>query len=185
MKPLIWSFVVGVGLILGLRANSNAQAPKCGSAVGIEFQILPDNTVYHPNSAMYVKFIITNTGEKSIYLFRFVNQCSSQVGMYHLTVFEKKGGEVPVKFCFADLLLQNLDVVETFANPKFGIELRRGEVYGDVGEFNVPAKPGKYLLKAELIPPSLLDKQRLALIQSKMRVLECRVSAPPVSITVK
>jgi hypothetical protein len=146
---------------------------------------MTDKSVYEPKSTMYVKFIVTNTDDKPLYLLRQMNQCSSQMGSYQLVILDDRGKEVSTQQCSADLFMDKLDVVETLTNPNFGIALMRGQIYGSEGDFQLPAKPGKYRVEADVFPPGLLDKQRQALAEKNMRVLECTMAASPVTITVK
>lgn len=160
--------------------------PRCGPNAGVDFRIMTDKLVYRPKSTMYLKFLVTNTGEKPLYLFRHMNQCGSQLGSYQLTILDRHGRRVPVQTCFADLLMDELDAVEMLTNPKSGIALKPGQIYDIEGDFELPSKPGKYRLKAELFPPGFLDKQRQVLAEKDMRVLDkCLVPAPDVTITVR
>jgi len=160
--------------------------PECGPNTGVELRIMTDKLVYAPKSVMRVKFIVTNTGDVPLYFFRELNQCSSQLGSYFLRILDQRGKEVLVQRCYADLVLEQLDVIGWLNNPRWGILLRQRDVYGLEERYEVPAKKGAYRLEAELIPAGLLEKQLQALAEKQMRISpHCIVTAPVVTITVK
>lgn len=160
-------------------------ASDCGEKSGVNFRIVTDKLVYPPKSRMRVDFLVTNKEEVPLYFFRTLSQCSSQIGSYLLLIVDQKKHQVPIQRCSADLLMDKLDVLETLTNPKFGILLRQGDVYGLEEDFELPAEKGTYSLNAELEPPGFTDKQRDILTANKMRVLECPRRAPSVIITIK
>jgi hypothetical protein len=63
---------------------------------GVQFQVVPDKRVYAPGATMNVMFIVANTGESPLYLFRNLSQCSSQMGSYYLAIRPRIGSQCPV-----------------------------------------------------------------------------------------
>jgi hypothetical protein len=162
-----------------------AAAPDLGRESDVEFRIATDKLVYSPKSTVHLKFLVTNTSEVPLYLFREVSPCSSQLGSYLMLILDRSHREVPIQRCSADLLMDTLDVVGTLTNPRFGILLLRGEVYGRDWTFELPDAKGTYRLKAELIPPGFTEGQKELLADRKMRVLQTRYPAPIVTITIR
>ena len=156
----------------------------CGEEGRIDFRIITAKIHYSPGAIARVKFIITNTGEEPLYLFRSVSDCTSQIGSYLFWILDQDNKEVPLQRCSVDLAMDER-VINELADPKFGIALRKNDIYGLEEEFQLPVKKGTYRLKAELWPPGFTDKQKEILSQKHMRVLQCRISAPIVQITVK
>jgi hypothetical protein len=113
---------------------------KCGDKSGVSFRIVTDMLVYAPKSTMRVDILVTNKAEVPLYFFRTLSQCSSQLGSYLLLIVDRKKQEVPVQRCSADLLMDKLDVAEMLTNPKLGILLGQGDVYGLEEEFELPGK---------------------------------------------
>jgi hypothetical protein len=70
-------------------------------------------------------------------------------------------------------------------DPRSFIVLEQGEIYGREEVVQLPEKKGSYELKAELVPPSLPEKQLETLSEKRIRVLECRVQAPLIRIEVR
>lgn len=189
MRNPIWNKIITAGCALALIVLSvliiRAMPPDPDPENGVDFQIVTDKLVYAPGSTMQVKFLVTNTGKDPIYLFRSVSNCGSQLGSYSLSVFDHNGQQVAIQRCFSDLFLDKLDVVEELTNPKLGILLEQWDIYGHVADFELPTKKGRYRLKAVLIPPGLLAKQKEILSQKHMRVLQSPCPAPIVTITIK
>lgn len=169
-------------VLFGLAIH--AAAPDCGSENGVDFRIVTDKRSYAPAATLHVKFLITNPGEEPLYLFRLLSDCSSQIGSYLFFILDEKNKEVPKQRCSADLIMDER-VIDELSDPKFGIALRKYDIYGFEGEFQLPAKKGTYRLKAELWPPGFTEKQKEILSQRQMRVLRSRCAAPIVTITIK
>lgn len=174
-----------------LHGNAQSTLPECSVSAtnGLDFQIVTDKLVYAPKSMMQVKFVVANTDYtqgRVLYLYRLMNYCTSQMGSYRLTLLDKNNNWVPIRGCSHDVEMNKVDAVETFTNPRTGVALRAGEVFGSVADLELPAKNGTYRLKAEILP-GLGDKQRQALAEKEMRILPagCTISAPIVTITVK
>jgi hypothetical protein len=192
MKAGYASFLVAVAFLCGLLVRAQTLVPECGANNGIDFRIVTDKLIYAPKSMMHVKFLITNTRNTSeqdiLYLNRNLGYCTSQTGFYALTILDEKNERVPMQGCSGDIAMEKVDAVEMFTNPKSGIALRHGEVFGSDYEFQLPASRGIYHLKAELFTGWLLPKQLQALAERHMRVLQsqqCKIEAPVVTITVK
>ena len=105
-----------------------------------------------PNQKMRVKFLVTNTKDAPeqdmLYLDRNLGYCTSQMGFYALTILNKENERVPMQGYSGDLVMERIDAVELFTNPRTGIALRPREVFGSDYEFPLPAKRGEYRLKA-------------------------------------
>ena len=186
-------------LFAGL-AQAQTSVPACGTNQGFDFQIVTDKLVYAPKATMHVKFLIMNTDYREqqdkatglysfrvLYLNRTVNYCTSPTGFYWLTILDKHDKSVPIKACSIDSDMEKEDAVELFTNPKTGVALRPGDVYGSEGQFQLPSQKGKYRLKAELFTGGFLEKQLQSLAEKHIRILppDCQVAAPEVTVTVK
>lgn len=192
MKAKFAGLIVVITLfVFSFLVQAQVPVPECGGDSGVDFRIATDKLVYAPDSMMHVKFLITNTkdvrGQDMLYLDRTLGYCSSQMGYYALTILDNNNRQVPMQGCAGDAVMEKVDAVELFTNPKTGIALKLAEVFGSDNEFQLPAKRGKYRLRAELFTGWLLKKQLLALAQRHMRILPqgCTVTAPVVTITVR
>ena len=182
-------------------ANREASVPACEANPGFDFQIVTDKQVYAPKAMMHVKFLVANTdyterqdkatelyGFPVLYVDRTLSYCSDPMGFFWLTVLDKNDKSVPIQRCSADAIMAKVNAVELLANPKTGIALSPGEVYGREGEFQLPAKKGKYSLSAELFTGWFPEKQLQALAEKHIRTpqaLNCKMHAPVVTVTVK
>jgi hypothetical protein len=182
-KKLAYTICIFAAMVLFGLAIHGA-IPDCENENGVDFRIVADNLSYAPGATLRVKFLVTNTGEEPLYLFRLLSDCSSQIGGYLFFILDQNNKEVPIQRCAADLIMDDR-VIDELSDPKFGIALRKYDIYGFQGEFQLPAKKGIYQLKAELWPPGFTDKQKEILSQRQMRVLRSRCLAPIVTITIK
>ena len=191
------------GAVFLFASFVGAQIPgvrECSEHRGIDFQIAADRLVYAPKSMMHVKFLVTNTDYterrgsstglysfRDLYLYRLLSDCTSQVGFYRLTILDKNNKHEPIQGCSIDHQMDKVDAVQLFTDPKTGIALSPGDVYGIESGFDLPAKKGTYHLKAELFTGDFNKKQQQALAERKMWVLppDCTIPAPVVTITVK
>lgn len=200
MKTNHVGLIIGAVFLSALLARSQTAAPECSTKSGFDFQIMTDKLVYSPRSVMHVKFLVTNTdyvqkqdrstglyGFPVLHLYRLLSRCSSQVGFYRLTVLDKSNKQLPTNVCSSDHEMDKVDAVELFTNPKTGIALSPGEVFGSDDEVQLPATKGAYRLKAELFTADLNEKQRQALAERKMTILppNCTIRARVVTITVR
>lgn len=181
-----------VASLCTLVAPAQTTVPQCGANSDTEFQVVTDKLAYAPKSMMHVKFLITNTKntheQDILYLDRHLGYCTSQLGFYALTILDEKNKVVPMQGCNADLVMEKIDVVEMFTNPKTGVALKPNEVFGSEYQFQVPAQKGKYRLKGELFTGWLLKKQLQTLDENHMRVLQslqCKIEARIVTIIVR
>jgi len=191
MKANHVGFVTGAVLILALMTPAHVTLPECSTNDGVDFQIVTDKLVYAPKSMMHVKFLVANNdyaSGKSLYLYRLLSYCSSQMGQYKLTLVDRNNDSVPVRTCFIDQrLTDEVNAVELLTNSTTGIALKAGEVFGAEAGFQLPSQKGTYRLKAELLPATFTPKQQQALADKQMRVLQpgCMTSAPLVTIAIK
>lgn len=188
MKTFHLSLVLGAIFLSALLVRAQAPMSECGGNSGVDFQIVTDKLVYPPGSMMRVKFLVTNTQETPLYLNRGVSYCTSPLGFYWLTLLDNRDKQVPISGCSADVLMEKIDAVEMFTDPKSGIALETSSIYGSQAAFELPAKKGTYRLKAELFPGGFSEKQLQVLAEKHMRVLQslqCKIPAPIVTITVR
>lgn len=187
-------------LLSVVLTQAQTSVPACGTNQGFDFQIVTDKLVYAPKATMHVKFLVMNTDYREqqdkatglysfgvLYLNRTVNYCTSPTGFYWLTILDKHDKSVPIKACSIDSDMEKEDAVELFTNPKTGIFLRPGDIYGSEGEFQLPSEKGNYRLKAELFTGGFLEKQLQSLAEKHIHILppNCQVDAPEVTISVK
>lgn len=200
MKTLYVMLLIGAIFPFASLTLCQVPVPQCGPRPGFDFQIVTDRLVYAPKATMHVKFLITNasyaerqdkaTGPYSfrvLYLDRTRSYCTSPTGFYWLTILDKNNKRVPIDVCSADPDMKKEDPVELFTNPKTGIALNPGDVYGSEGQFQLPAKKGKYRLKAVLFTGGFPERQLQSLAEKHIYILpsNCQVTAPVVTVTVK
>jgi hypothetical protein len=152
--------------------------------IGVNFRILTDKAVYSPGSTMHVKFIVTNTIEEPLYLYRHLSVCSGQLGFVFFQILDHNNADVRTSGCSADGWPPG-EEVEYLADPKFWILLKQGDIYGGSADFDLPAKKGAYRLKGELVPTGFTEKQKKTLSQKHMRVMTEPCSTPLVTIAVR
>jgi hypothetical protein len=174
--------------------------PECAEHSGVDFQIVTDKLVYAPKSKLLVKFLVTNTDFtqrrdsstglyefRVLYLDRILGYCSGPLGGDWLEILDRNNKPVPIQKCFYDVVMEKVDAVEVLTNPKTGIALQPGDVFGTEAEIQLPAKKGKYRLNAQLFTGWFPEKQLQALAEKRMQILpqSCTISAPVVTITVR
>jgi len=163
----------------GLSANS-----ACGN--GLDLQIVTDKRVYAPSTTIKVEFLVTNMSDTPLYLFRSIDQCSSPLGSLSLRVRDPNNQEVPGLECAVDYLMDQLDPAQKLGDSKYGVLLRKDEIFGKWQEYEVPKEKGLYRLQGELVQVGFLtDDQEKALSQHQMRILRHTCSSPIVTIEVK
>lgn len=190
-------FLMAVTFTTCAQGQAFQRAPK----EDVDFRIVTDKLVYAPGSAMHVTFLVANTGDTPLYMFRTLSQCTSQIGSYSFSMWrnnkpewgwylfmfrDRNGKEQPVQGCSADLDMEHLDVVNSLTKSTEGICLYNSHVYGLEVKYILPDKRGIYRLKAKLIPAGFTESQERALSEKHIRVLpNYDISAPVVTITVK
>jgi hypothetical protein len=157
----------------------------CGPESGVDFQISTDRIVYSRGERMRVKFAVTNTGEAPLDFFRGLSSCTSQAGFYSFLILDRKDQVVNRSGCSTDLLMDQMEVVGTLTDPKFGILLKQWEIYGRVEDFDLPPMRGTYHLKSELVPPDFSKTQLETLAEKHIHVIQCTVPAPVVKFSIK
>jgi hypothetical protein len=176
--------IVAAVLLIGSGLNREATGSGCDQ--GVELQLLTDKNLYSPGASMRVRLLVINTGQTSIYLFRDIGQCSSQYGWLSVSLHDEQNREVESWGCSDDdPLIGTRDFVGILTNPKSGVFLRHGEIYGREEDYDLPKKKGVYRLQAELAPAGFSNEQNEALSQHQMRVLRSTCLAPTVTLTVK
>ena len=136
---------------------------------------------------MHVRFLVTNSAETPLYLFRGIGQCTSQHGWLSLELRDVHNRDVERWACSADdFSMSTLDIVQFLRDPESGVFLQQGEIYGREEDYDLPKRKGTFRLHAELAPPGYLTaEQKEALAQHHIRILSSTCSAPTVAITVK
>jgi hypothetical protein len=129
--------------LLGLPQNADEKG-------GVDFQVIPEKTVYSPAAIVHIKFIVENTGELPLYLFRSLSECSSQIGSFSLEIHDSTGSVINSEGCSVDLLWDKVDVVQMLTDQTSGIQLKQWDIYGKEGTIQLPKKKGIYRLDAVL-----------------------------------
>jgi hypothetical protein len=115
--------------------------------------------------------------------------CSEPGGWAELKIFDENHALMPGRECSDDSIpAKDEDMLEIARQiPTSGewVSLCQGEIYGGVGEIDLPKKKGVYELKAEIYPPGFSEKQKEILAKNGIRVLLRPIAAPVVKIKVK
>ncbi|PYT76426.1 MAG: hypothetical protein DMG40_26185 [Acidobacteria bacterium] len=182
LNRLSWS----VAGLISLCSVMYGAKRDSGKENGVDFQIIADRMVYSPGSTMKIKFIVTNIGEKPLYIPRSLSECSNIEGSFFFWLLDQKDRNLTGKGCSSDVgPTWETHIMEEVVDAKRWIALKPGEIFGKTSTFELPRKKGTYRLRAELTPPGFSDKQRELLAQQEIRVLRTSCWASTVSITVK
>jgi hypothetical protein len=188
-QAIVSRLVVGVCILaLGLSVCSffGEMRAASGCDEGIDLQITADKRLYTPGSTINVQFLVKNTDETPLYLFSAINQCSSPLGWLSLRMRDPHGQQVRSFACAVDYLMDQVDPVQELTDSKYGVRLRKDEIFGRVQEYKLPREKGSYRLQADLGQVGYLtDEQNDALSQHQMRVLRHTCSSPVVVIEVR
>jgi hypothetical protein len=153
---------------------------------GVEFQIVPDKLTYSGGSTMHVKFIVTNTGDTPLYLYRNLSLCTSPKGSFLLQILDANNQETGQQLCSADSFPPKDDeIIREITTSELWIKLGSGKLYGSDWAADLPAKRGVYRLKAQLTPVGFSAYQKELLANKGIRVVHSSCSAPLFTITVK
>jgi hypothetical protein len=182
-KCLGWTIAAVVSF--GSLAGGIPPGPPRNSAEGVDFQILPDKLVYDLGTTMRIRFVVLNTGDSPLYLYRGLNECSSQMGSFFFLILDPNEKDARSEGCSAEFTMQDMNVLTSLSDSSSWIVLGPEEMFGKQIGFPVPTKKGIYHLKAELKPPGFTDKQRETLLKKHIRILDTPCMAPEVVITVK
>jgi len=173
------------GLIV-LILLAKAVAQDCGQKGGVHFQAKTDKIIFAPRATMRVKLMVVNIGEVPWYVSRSPAPCSGAAGFATVEILDSNNqivGDLP---CIADMsLLSDDQLLEVVTNPKFWIQLKPGEIYGQEIDARLPAKKGNYRLRARLIPPGFKAEQKEMLSKKGISLLKDACIAPFIPITVK
>ena len=157
-----------------------------GCDEGVDLKITTDKRLYTQGATIYVQFLVKNTGETPLYLFRAINQCSSPLGWLSLSMSDPRDQQVRSFACAVDYNMDEVDPVQELSGSKFGVRLEKDETFGRVQEYELPKEKGLYRLHANLGQVGYLtDEQNDALSQHHMRILRHTCSSPVVVIEVK
>lgn len=152
---------------------------------GVEFSISVNDPTYTVGTRVRVTAIVKNTGETPLYLFRDIGQCSSQIGSYSVALFDSKSKFVPTQGCSADMVMDSFDAVQELTNPRTGIALEHGEVYGREIGLELPTKKGTYQLRAQIEPAGLNRSQKELLERGNKRIIKNSCQAPVLTVKVR
>jgi hypothetical protein len=157
-----------------------------GCDEGVDLKITTDKRLYTQGATIYVQFLVKNTGETPLYLFRAINQCSSPLGWLSLSMSDPRDQQVRSFACAVDYNMDEVDPVQELSGSKFGVRLEKDETFGRVQEYKLPKEKGLYRLHADLGQVGYLtDEQNDALSRHHMRILRHTCSSPVVVIEVK
>lgn len=181
----IWSICsIFAALLLTPTVGGDSRTSGCPSD-NIDLQILTDHRSYSPGTIMHIKLVITNRGDVPLYIFRAVDNCSSQLGWFGVIVYDWLGHEVDTRGCSGELDMERFNAVQVLSDPKTGTLLKKDEIYGQEQEYELPRKKGLYRLQGEIVPGSLPENQKQELSQRQMRVLKNTCLAPVVTISIR
>jgi len=188
MRPtwLIQIVALASGVILPFCAKRSygPTAGSCGEHVDIQIQ--PDKRVYQQGAAIRVRFLVTNTDEAPLYLFRSIDQCSSPLGWLSLQILDPDGKEVPGFNCAVDYLVEQINPAQWLSDSKFAVLLRKDDVFGKWQEYKLPKRAGLYRLQGEIGPVGVLSEdQEKDLSEHHMRILRHTCFSTSVIIEVK
>jgi hypothetical protein len=157
-----------------------------GCDEGVDVQITTDKRLYAQGATIRVRFLVKNTDQTPLYLFRPIGQCSSPLGSLSLSMRDPHNQEVRSFACAVDYNMDEVDPVRELTDSKFGVRLEKDDIFGRVQEYKLPKEKGLYRLQAELGQVGYLtDEQNDALSQHHMRILHHSCSSPTVVIEVK
>src|SRR5437660_12440448 len=148
-KVLALRAVASIAVIL---VSSATAGPFVTADANPEITLLvsTDRDSYVPAGLMHVRFLILNTGKVPIFLFRNVNQCTSQYGWLSLEIRDSRKQEIKGLTCSADSFsVDETDIVGMLNNPRTGVVLQPGEIYGRQTDYDVPKGSGFYYLHAK------------------------------------
>jgi len=181
-----WNIAVRILGIIGYCVSllSVAGQPQEKTEVAIHLQISPLKTTYRPGERSLVSITVRNQGAAPIYLSRnFI--CGTWTGYVDFRILNSQGQNVKNGGCAGSEFTIPLDRLKQEVTESPGwLRLDPGELYGQEGDFEAPAKKGTYRLVAELMPPRFSEQQKLLLTSEKILVLQTRHAAPAVSIVV-
>jgi hypothetical protein len=177
-------FLCAPALLFIFQMSSRA-APQKAVERGLDVRIVTEKLVYRRGSTIDVEFVIKNTGDEPLYLFRGMGQCSSQIGSFDLQILDQHKNVVTMSGCSADLVMEQLDAIKTLTNTVTDMVLKVGEVYRYTASLELPKKKGKYELVGEAACAGFTEKQRAALAGKHMRVMVASAAAPIITISVK
>src|SRR5271157_2923175 len=157
-----------------------------GCDEGVDLRITTDKRLYAQGATIYVRFLVKNTDETPLYLFRAINQCSSPLGWLSLSMSDPHNQQVRSFACAVDYNMEEVDPVQELSSSKFGVRLEKDEIFGRVQEYKLPKEKGLYRLQADIGQMGYLtDEQNDALLQHHMRILRHTCSSPIGVIEVK
>jgi hypothetical protein len=84
------------------------------------------------------------------------------------------------------MLMDELNLAQELSDTKYGVQLRKNEIFGRVQDYKPPKNRGSYRLQAELGQVGFLtDQQKEALSQHQIRILHhtrvAQVATAPLS----
>ncbi len=152
----------------------------------VDVQIVPDKRVYTAGETARVEFLVRNGGDTPLFLFKSINQCSSPLGWLSLRVRSPHDTKFPGLECAVDYDMNKVHPAQELSDSKYGIVLRKDEVFGKRQEYKLPKEKGVYRLQGEIGQVGFLtDDQENELTEHRMRILRHTCLSPVVTIEVK
>jgi hypothetical protein len=134
---------------------------------------------------MHVKLLVTNKADTPLYIFRSVDNCSSQLGWFGVIVYDRHQHEVNTRGFSGELDMDLFNAVQVLSDRRTGTLLQKNEIYGQEQEFELPRKKGIYRIQGKIVPASLPESQKQELSHRQMRILTNTCSAPMLTITIR
>jgi hypothetical protein len=168
------------------RSTASEQLSELRCGENVDLRIVPDKQVYEKGGTMHVRFFVTNLDDDPLYLFSFIDQCSSPLGWLALRLHDPRGNEVRSYACAVDFIMKEVRPAETLRDSRYGVMLRKNEIFGRVQEYKLPNERGTYRLRGDIGQVGhLTDDQNEALSENHMRVLRHTCSSPVATIKVR
>ena len=177
--------VACIAISLVLVGDTVFSASQKEAPCGVEFRILADKKAYAPRSTARIKFIVTNTGKSPLYFFRGMSECSSQLGIFSLVLFDKEQHEINSFGCSVEVALNQMNLEQELTSSDSGIKLGPKQIFGIETEVELPANRGVYRLEARLVPSALTKDHRATLSDKGLKLLAESCRAPVVLIEIK
>lgn len=188
-RAIISRFAVAACVLavsVSVYSFSGQMRASSGCDEGVDLQITTDKRLYTRGATVNVQFLVKNTSETPLYLFRAISQCSSPLGWLSLSMRDPHNQQVRSFACAVDYNMEEVDPVQELSGSKSGVRLEKDEIFGKVQEYKLPKEKGLYRLQADIGQVGYLtDEQNDALSQHHMRILRHSCSSPVVVIEVK
>jgi hypothetical protein len=181
---------IALFFVLALAAFSPATTGQHQTqAPDVKFEIVPTKSVFQPGDEISVRLILTNRGEAPVRVERFSAVCSSDLFAFvDLKILDSRNRGVRKAGCAADTFPTEERVAKIASEidkSDHWIELKQGDLYGRVESFAITRGRGKHTIQAEFVPARLGDDNFKALEARKIIVLQHRIAAQRIAVTVR